>query len=773
MESFFIKKRDGREEKVVFDKILNRIKKLCFSLDSNYIDPIPIAQKVIQGIYPGVTTTELDELAAQTAAYSAVNHPDFSLLAGRLAVSSLHKTTKESFSETMNDLFKYGMIAEDVHEIVQKNASTLDAAIQQEKDFEYEYFGFKTLEKSYLLKIDGKIVETPQFMLMRVAVGIHKDDMVSVMETYEGLCTRRYTHATPTLFNAGTINNQMSSCYLLAMQDDSIDGIFKTLGQCAQISKYAGGIGLSVSNIRAKGSYINGTNGVSNGLVPMLKCFNSASVYVDQGGGKRKGSFAIYLEPHHPDIFEFLDLKKNHGSEAERSRDLFYALWLSDIFMRRVKADSDWTLICPSVAPDLVDLHGKAFEEAYEKYESEGVGKTIKARSLWAAILNSQIETGTPYLCYKDSCNAKSNQQNLGTIRSSNLCAEIIQYSSKEEIAVCNLASINLVAHVDKETKTFDFEKLHETAKQVIKNLNKVLDVNFYPLEQTRLSNMKHRPVGMGVQALNDVFFVLGLPFESKEAHDLNEKIFETMYHGAVETSIELAKVHGPYESYEGSPTSKGLLQFDLWGKAVDDSRHNWTKTKMDLKEHGIRNSLLVAVMPTASSCQFTSQGVESIECQTANIYNRRVLSGEFPVINRYLVNDLIKLGIWDSDMKNAIMKGGGSVQNIPEIPEHTRKLYKTAWEISQKTMLDMAIARGKFICQSASQNAFFESPTVAKLSSYHFFAWTGGLKTGQYYLRSRPVRDAIKFTVTPNSPDLKKRVVTVDSDEECLNCSA
>lgn len=770
METMFIKKRDGREEKVFFDKISNRIQKLCYGLDTEYVDPIPIAQKVIQGIYPGVTTVELDELAAQTAAYSSVNHPDFNLLAGRLSVSSLHKVTSESFSETMKNLYDFGVLAQDVNDIIQENSKILDDAIVQEKDFEYEYFGFKTLEKSYLLKIDGKTVERPQYMLMRVAVGIHKGDMESVLETYKGLSDKRYTHATPTLFNAGTMKNQMSSCYLLSMQEDSIDGIYDTLKNCAQISKYAGGIGVSVSNIRSAGAYIKGTNGIGSGLTPMLKVFNETARYVNQAG-RRKGSFAMYIEPHHPDVMDFLDLKKNHGNELERARDLFYAMWISDIFMRRVEANADWTLICPADAPDLVDLYGKEFDEAYERYEAKGVGKTIKAMTLWKKIIESQIETGTPYMCYKDSCNIKSNQKNLGTIRNSNLCAEIVQYSSKDEIAVCNLASVNLVHHV-REDKTFDFDKLHETSKQVTRNLNKVIDVNFYPLDKTRDSNLRHRPIGMGVQALADTFMVMGFPFESKEAGELNAQIFETMYHGAIEASIELAEEHGPYESYYGSPASNGLLQFDLWNKEVDDSRHNWTKTKEDMKKHGLRNSLLMAVMPTASSSQFCSAGIESIECQTANIYNRRVLAGEFPVLNRHLIEDLIKLGIWDSEMKNSVMRGGGSVQHIQEIPEKTRALYKTTWEISQKTMLDQAIARGPFICQSSSQNLFLEQPTMAKLSSYHFYGWKRGLKTGMYYCRSRPVGDAIKFTVTPGSPDLKKRVPHKE-EEECVSCSA
>ena len=765
MDSMYITKRDGRKEAVLFDKISARIEKLCYGLDSNYVDHIAIAQKVVGGVYPGVTTAELDELASQTAAYMAVNHYDYGLLAGRIAVSRLHKETKDSFSETMVDLYEYGIIAEDVINIIRENADMLDSAIDYSLDLEYDFFAFKTLEKSYLLKIDGKIVERIQHMLMRVAVGIHKDDMDSVLETYKGMSERWYTHATPTLFNAGTVKNQLSSCFLLAMQDDSIEGIFDTLKQCAIVSKYAGGIGISVSNIRGKGSYIAGTGGHSNGLVPMLQTFNAASRYIDQGGGKRKGSLAVYLECWHNGVVEFLDLKKNHGNELERARDLFLALFVNDIFMRRVEQDGDWTLMCPSKAPDLIDLYGDAFDKAYEQYEADGVGKTIKARYLWSLILQSQIETGVPYMVYKDAANAKSNQKNLGTIRSSNLCAEILEYSSKDEVAVCNLASINLLRHVTKD-KTFDFEKLHDTAKQVTRNLNKVIDVEFYALEEARTSNMKHRPIAVGSQSIADVFMVLGLPYESEEANALNARIFQTLYHGCVEASIELAEKDGAYSSFEGSPASQGLLQFDLWGAEVDNSLFDWTKTKADIKKFGLRNSLLVAQMPTASSAIFCSGGVESIEAITSLIYNRRTISGEFVVICRHLVNDLVKLGLWDSDMKDKIVAGGGSVQHIQEIPEKLREVYKTVWEMSQKTVLDQAFARGPFICQSVSQNAFFESPTVSKLSSYHFYGWKGGIKSGQYYLRSRPVADALKFTVPSEASG-------EEGEEECLNCSA
>lgn len=777
MESVYITKRDGRTEEVLFDKISARIFKLCYGLDARFVDHIPVAQKVIQGIYPGVTTTELDELAAQTAAYMSVSHPDFSLLAGRIAVSSLHKVTSKSFSETVSKLYKYGMIACDVFHVVQEFSETLDNAIDFSKDFEYEYFGFKTLEKSYLLKVDGKIVERPQHMLMRVAVGIHKRDIGSVLETYHGLSEKYYTHATPTLFNSGTVKNQMSSCFLLAMREDSIEGIFDTLKQCAIISKYAGGIGISVSNVRGKGSYISGTNGESNGLVPMLQTFNAAARYVDQGGGKRKGSFAIYLEPWHTGVVEFLDLKKNHGNELDRARDLFLALFVNDIFMRRVEADGDWTLMCPSKAPGLIDLHGSAFDEAYEKYESDGVGETVKARYLWSLILQSQIETGVPYMVYKDAANRKSNQQNLGTIRSSNLCSEIIQFTSKDEVAVCNLASINLSRHVvinrsDTTTTFFDFDKLHHTAKQVTRNLNRVIDVNFYALEEARASNMKHRPIAVGCQALHDVFMKLGLPFESDEAGALNARIFETIYHGCVEASIDLARADGAYPSFSGSPASKGQLQFDLWGREVNDSLFDWTKTKADMAEHGLRNSLLVGQMPTSSSATFCSGGVESIEAVTSLLYNRRVLSGEFVVLCRHLVDDLVKLGLWSSDMKDRILHGGGSVQHIFEIPQKIREVYKTAWEISQKKVLDQAVARGAFVCQSVSQNAFFEKPTVSKLSSYHFYGWAKGLKTGMYYLRTRPVADAVKFTV-PSTPSASHEQEEGGQEEGCADCSA
>lgn len=763
----YIIKRDGRKENVLFDKISARVEKLCYGLNTAFVDHIVIAQKVIRGVYSGVTTSELDELAAQTAAHMAVNHPDYSLLAGRIAVSRLHKETKDSFSQTMTDLFNTGMIADDVHEIVADNAEVLDGAIDYSKDLEYDYFGFKTLEKSYLLKIGSKIVERPQVMLMRCAVGIHKGDIRSVLETYAGMSEKWYTHATPTLFNSGTVKNQLSSCFLLAMQDDSVEGIFDTAKQCAQISKFAGGIGLSISNIRAEGSFIRGTGGESSGIVPMIRCFESVARFINQAG-RRKGSFAMYLEVWHADIFAFLDLKKNNGNELERARDLFYSLWVCDLFMRRVHADEDWMLLSPSDAPDLIDLHGAEFDEAYAAYESRGAGRVIKARALFTKVVESQIETGLPYVLFKDACNAKSNQQNLGTIRSSNLCAEVVQYSSKDEIAVCNLASINLVKHV-RDDKTFDFERLHRTAKQVIRNLNRVIDVNFYPLEECRVSNLKHRPCGLGVQALHDVFMVMGLPFASDEAATLNRQIFETLYHGSVEASVELARVEGPYESFRGSPASEGKLQFDLWGHDVNDARHDWSALKADLAKYGMRNSLLTAVMPTASSASFCSGGTEAAECSTAVIYNRRVLSGEFPIVNKYLIRELIGLGLWDGEMKNAIVRGGGSVQAIESIPEKTRLVFKNVWEVSQRVIIEQAAARGPFIDQSQSMNIFFERPTVGKISSSLFHAWKLGCKTGVYYTRSKPVADAVQFTVSS--------VSSVAGDEEggaeCPDCSA
>ncbi len=762
-------KRDGRRESVRFDKITARIEKLCTGLDMNYIEPVEIAKKVINGIYDGVSTIELDNLAAETAAAMATRHPDYSILAAKIAISNLHKVTSQSFSNTMKRMYTYidpktgdnaSLISKEVYGVVKTHAARLDAAVDYNRDFTYDYFGFKTLERSYLIKLDGKIVERPQHMLMRVAVGIHGEDIDAAIQTYDLLSEKWFTHATPTLFNAGTPKPQLSSCFLLTMKDDSIDGIYDTLKQCAKISQSAGGIGLSIHNIRATGSYIKGTNGVSNGIVPMLRNFDMTARYVDQGGGKRKGSFAIYLEPWHADIFSFLDLKKNHGKEELRARDLFYAMWMSDLFMKRVEANGDWTLFCPNEAPGLADCYGEEFERLYEKYEKEGRGrKTIKAQDLWFEILESQIETGTPYILYKDAANKKSNQKNLGTIKSSNLCTEILEYTSPDEVAVCNLASIALPKFV-KADGTFDHDKLFEITTVATKNLNKVIDINYYPVPEARNSNMRHRPIGLGVQGLADVFILLRMPFESEEARRLNIEIFETIYFAAMTASKDLARELGPYETYKGSPASKGIFQFDMWGVTPDSGRWDWDALKMEVKKHGIRNSLLVAPMPTASTSQILGNN-ECFEPYTSNIYSRRVLSGEFIVINKHLLKDLISRGLWNDNMKNRLIEANGSVQNIPGIPDDIKELYKTVWEISQKAIIDMAADRGAFICQTQSMNIHIQDPNFGKLTSMHFYAWKRGLKTGMYYLRSKAATSAIQFTVE------KERKVVPTSEEE------
>ena len=750
----YVLKRDGRNEPVQFDKITARIKKLCYGLHAA-VDPTKVAMRVIEGVYDGVTTTELDNLAAEVAATNAVTHPDYAQLASRIAVSNLHKATKKSFTETMEDLHNYvdpvtgenaSLIADDVWEIIQKNAELLDSSIIYDRDFNYDFFGFKTLERSYLLKIKGEIAERPQHMLMRVAVGIHKDDMESAIETYNMMSEGWFTHATPTLFNAGTPKPQMSSCFLLTMKEDSISGIYDTLKQCAKISQNAGGIGLAIHDIRGTGSYIKGTNGTSNGIVPMLRVFNDTARYVDQGGGKRKGSFAIYIEPWHSDIFDFLELRKNHGKEEQRARDLFYALWTPDLFMKRVEENGDWTLMCPNECPGLADSWGPEFEALYTKYEAEGKGrKTIKAQDLWFKVLESQVETGTPYMLYKDAANGKSNQQNLGTIRSSNLCTEIIEYTSPDEVAVCNLASIAIPKFV-KEDRTFDHDKLFEVTYRVTRNLNRVIDRNYYPIPEARNSNMRHRPIGLGVQGLADAFILMRFPFDSDEARQLNKDVFETIYYAACTASKDMAKEEGAYETFEGSPASAGKLQFDLWGVKPSD-RWEWDILKDEIKEHGMRNSLLMAPMPTASTAQILGNN-ECFEPYTSNIYTRRTLSGEFIVVNKHLLRDLTKLGLWDDDMKNRLIAANGSIQNIPEIPENLKVLYRTAWEISQKSILEMAADRGAYICQSQSLNIFMENVNNSKLTSMHFYAWKKGLKTGMYYLRTKAATDAIKFTV-------------------------
>ncbi|MBS7785969.1 ribonucleoside-diphosphate reductase subunit alpha [Flavobacterium sp. CYK-55] len=752
----YVVKRDGHKEPVMFDKITDRIKKLCYGLN-DLVDAVKVAMRVIEGLYDGVTTSELDNLAAETAASMTITHPDYALLAARIAISNLHKNTKKSFSETMTDMYQYvnprtgkssPLISDEVYEVIQKNAEFLDSHVIYNRDFNYDYFGFKTLERSYLLKINGKIVERPQHMLMRVSVGIHLDDLDAVIETYELMSKKFFTHATPTLFNAGTPKPQMSSCFLLTMKDDSIDGIYDTLKNTAKISQSAGGIGLSIHNVRATGSYIRGTNGTSNGIVPMLRVFNDTARYVDQGGGKRKGSFAIYLEPWHADIFEFLDLKKNHGKEEMRARDLFFAMWTSDLFMKRVEEDSKWTLMCPNECPGLYDSYGEEFEALYTSYEAQGKGrKTIKARELWEKILESQIETGTPYMLYKDAANRKSNQKNLGTIRSSNLCTEIMEYTSDDEIAVCNLASLSLPMFV--ENGAFNHELLYNVTKRVTRNLNKVIDRNYYPVKEAENSNMRHRPVGLGVQGLADAFIMLRMPFTSDEAKKLNQEIFETLYFAAVTASMEMAQEEGPYSSFAGSPMSQGEFQYNLWGLKDEDlsGRWDWASLRKQVVEHGVRNSLLVAPMPTASTSQILGNN-EAFEPYTSNLYTRRVLSGEFIVVNKHLLEDLVKRGLWNEDIKQEIMRHNGSIQNIESIPDDLKELYKTVWEMSMKDIIDMSRHRGYFIDQSQSLNLFMQDANYAKLTSMHFYAWKSGLKTGMYYLRTKSAVDAIKFTL-------------------------
>ena len=749
-------KRDGRKEPIMFDKITARVRKLCYGLNP-MVDPVRVAMSVIEGLYDGVTTSELDNLAAEIAASMTTTHPDYTQLAARISVSNLHKNTKKSFTETMHDLYTYvnprtnkkaPLLSDEVYDIIQKNADFLDSSIIYNRDFGYDYFGFKTLERSYLLKLNGRIVERPQHMLMRVAVGIHLDDMDAVIDTYELMSKKYFTHATPTLFNSGTPKPQMSSCFLLTMKDDSIDGIYDTLKQTAKISQSAGGIGLSIHNIRATGSYIAGTNGTSNGIVPMLRVFNDTARYVDQGGGKRKGSFAIYVEPWHADIYDFLDLKKNHGKEEMRARDLFYAMWTPDLFMKRVEEDTDWTLMCPNECPGLYDCHGDEFDALYLQYEAEGKGrKTVRARELWEKILESQIETGTPYMLYKDSANRKSNQKNLGTIRSSNLCTEILEYTAPDEVAVCNLASIALPMFV--KDGAFDHEELFKVTVRVTKNLNRVIDRNYYPVPEAENSNFRHRPVGLGVQGLADAFIKLRLPFTSEEAKQLNQDIFETIYFAAVTASMEEAQADGPYETYEGSPISQGEFQYNLWGISDEElsGRWDWKALREKVLEHGVRNSLLVAPMPTASTSQILGNN-ECFEPYTSNIYTRRVLSGEFIVVNKHLLEDLVQLGLWNEDMKQALMMNNGSVQDIDGIPEDLKELYKTVWEMSMKDIIDMSRQRGYFIDQSQSLNLFMEGATMAKLTSMHFYAWKSGLKTGMYYLRTKAAVDAIKFTL-------------------------
>lgn len=786
----YVVKRDGRKEAVKFDKITARIVKMCYGLDP-LVSPEAVAMKVIEGLFDGVTTKQLDNLAAEVAAAKTIDHPDYALLASRISVSNLHKETKKSFSEVIEDMYNYvdpktgqkaSLVAEDIHQIIQENKDRLDSSIIYDRDFRYDYFGFKTLTRSYLLKMNGKIAERPQQMLMRVSVGIHKNDIDSAIKTYNLMSEGWFTHATPTLFNSGTPKPQMSSCFLLTMKEDSIDGIYDTLASCAKISQSAGGIGLAIHDIRAKGTYIKGTNGTSNGIVPMLRVFNDTARYVDQGGGKRKGSFAMYIEPWHADVFDFLDLKKNHGKEEQRARDLFYALWIPDLFMKRVKENGDWTLMCPHECPGLSETHSEEFETLYTKYEAEGKGrKTIKAQDLWFKILESQIETGTPYMLYKDAANAKSNQQNLGTIKSSNLCTEIIEYTAPDEVAVCNLASLALPKFVSEDKKSFDHQKLFDVTYQATLNLNKIIDGNYYPVKEAENSNLRHRPIGLGVQGLADAFIMLGMPFESQDARALNKEIFETIYYASMTASKDIAKVEGTYSTYEGSPVSKGQFQFDLWGVTPTD-RWEWDLLKEEVKQHGVRNSLLLAPMPTASTAQILGNN-ECFEPYTSNIYTRRVLSGEFIVVNKHLLKDLVKEGLWNDTVRQKIMAANGSVQNISEVPQHLKDLYKTAWEISQKAIIDQAADRGAYICQSQSLNIFMENANFGKLTSMHFYGWEKGLKTGMYYLRTKAATDAIKFTIDkkavqePTAKSIEEQqaqvACSIDNPDDCEMCGS
>ena len=789
--------RKGEREDVRFDAILEKLSGLTGGLDTNWVDAANLTKLTIEGLYDGVTTRELDQLAAETAASLASHHPDYSKLAARICVDDLHRSTKETFSEVITDLREFidpesgehaPLISAEIYEIIMANKETLDNYIDYNRDFNYDYFGFKTLERSYLLKLNGEVAERPQHMLMRVAVGIHHGSIEKALETYDLMSQGYFTHATPTLFNSGTPTPQMSSCFLLTMQDDSLVGIYDTLKQCALISKSAGGIGLSIHHIRSKGSYIKGTNGESNGIVPMLRVFNDTARYVDQGGGKRKGSIAIYLEPWHPDIIQFLDLRKNHGKEELRARDLFYALWTPDLFMERVEQNADWSFFCPNECPGLQDAYGEEFKQLYESYEAQGLAReTVPARTVWDKVVEAQIETGTPYMLYKDSANNKSNQKNLGTIRSSNLCTEIMEYTAKDEVAVCNLASIALPRFVNQETKQFDFQKLYDVTYHVTGNLNRVIDVNYYPVEEARNSNMRHRPIGLGVQGLADTFAMLGMYFESDEAKALNKEIFETIYFASCTASKDAAIVEGPYSSFKGSPASEGILQFDLWGMNEHSGRWDWDSLKAEIVEHGMRNSLLLAPMPTASTSQILGNN-ECFEAFTSNLYVRRTLSGEFVVTNKHLINDLIDLGLWSLEMKDEILRHKGSIQAIAGIPEHIKELYKTTWEIKQKNVIDMAADRGAYIDQSQSMNIHMIDANPAKVTSMHFYGWRKGLKTGMYYLRTKAAADAIQFTVEQKKAQdqtvsgladraevssMDAIACSLDSPDDCLSCGS
>ena len=741
-----VTKRSGRIEDMKFDNVTNRIKNLTYGLSEN-CDSSKVAQQVFSSMYDNITTQEIDILSAEICVGMITSDPDYETLATRIIASNIQKVCPNNFHLAMRKLQKTGIITDEVVEVAQQ----VKEHIKTDRDFDFGYFGLKTLEKSYLQRVNGKLIETPQYMFMRVSIGIHGKDIPSVLETYDKMSQGFFIHATPTLFNAGTPRPQMSSCFLIANKEDSINGIYQTLTECAQISKWAGGIGMHIHDIRGNKSRIRGTNGQSDGIIPMLRVFNATARYVNQAG-RRKGSIAVYLEPWHPDILDFLELRLNQGDEEARCRDLFTAMWIPDLFMKRVEEGGNWSLFCPDKARGLSDVYGKEFEELYTKYEEEGLANTtVPAADIWKAILKSQTETGTPYMLYKDSCNSKSNQKNLGVIKSSNLCTEILEYTDKDETSVCNLASIALPKYVNKDQKTFDFQKLHEVTKIVTKNLNRVIDRNFYPVETARRSNMKHRPIGLGVQGLADVFILCGLPFDSEESRTLNAHIFETMYHAALEASSELAEVHGSYESFEGSPASEGILQPDMWdGEVKFSGRYDWDAMRECVKSKGLRNSLLMAPMPTASTAQILGNN-ECFEPYTTNIYLRRTLAGEFVVVNKHLVNDLKRVGLWSKEMKDLMVKAGGSIQNIVDIPDDIKNLYKTVWEISQKCIIDMAADRGRFIDQSQSMNLFMESPTLSKLSSMHMYAWKAGLKTGMYYLRSKAKARPIQFSLEPD----------------------
>jgi ribonucleoside-diphosphate reductase alpha chain len=774
-------KRDGSTEPVKLDKITARIKKQTWDLNVDYVDYMEVVKKTISGLHDGISTTELDNLAAETSAGMASTHPDYSMLASRIAMSRLYKSIIKPFSKNAKRIYDVGFLSDSIYEIIKNNARKINSMIVGDRDYNIDYFGFKTLERSYLLKVDGEVAETPQYLYMRVALGIWGDDWDNVQRTYDMLSEGKFTHATPTLFNAGTRRSQLASCFLIANKGDSIEGLFDTVKDVANISKWAGGIGLHVHDVRARGSFIKGTGGQSDGLVPMMRTYNEVARWINQGG-KRKGSFAIYLEPWHADVYEFIELRKNHGKEEMRARDLFLALWVPDLFMKRVKDDGEWSLFCPSDAKGLSDTYGERFEELYQEYEKKGLArKTVSARALWTEILKAQIETGTPYILYKDAANNKSNQKNVGTIKSSNLCTEIIEYSDSKEQAVCNLASIAVnkfviiptgqVRSQDKSKRGYDLDELEECAYQVSLNLNKVIDINFYPTKETKKSNFRHRPIGIGVQGLADAFALLGYAFDSPEAAKLNKEIFAAIYHGAMRASVGLAKKDGAYDSFKGSPISEGKFQFDLWGITPTET-WDWEHLRKGIAKHGVRNSLLLAPMPTASTAQILGNN-ECFEPFTSNLYKRNTLGGEFVVINKHLIQDLINLNIWNESMKLKMFEHNGSIQEIEGIPEDIKALYKTVWEIPQRVVIDMAADRGAYICQSQSMNLFMPDVNVGKLNSAHFYAWTKGLKTGMYYLRTQSKATALKGLGVDLNKQEKELACSIDNPENCEACGS